>query len=78
MWMFTSQSFPKYWDEFVAKYGLHAGSSVWVVQAGWGASLAPDLQRKRGDLAPLESESFGRNISVFKLIVGQGASSSAQ
>jgi hypothetical protein len=78
MWMFTSQSFPKYWDELVAKYGLHPGSSVWVVQAGWGAAIAPDLQRKGGDLAPLDSKSFGRNISVFKLSVGQGASSAAQ
>jgi hypothetical protein len=78
MWMFTSESFPKYWDELVAKYRLHPGSGVWVVQAGWGAAIAPDLQRKRGDLAPLESESFGRNISVFKLSVGQGASSAAQ
>jgi hypothetical protein len=78
MWMFTSQSFPKYWDELVANYGLHPGRSVWVVQAGWGAGISADLQRKRGDLAPLESESFGRNISVFKLMVGQGARSAAQ
>jgi hypothetical protein len=78
MWMFTSQSFPKYWDELVAKYGLHPGSSIWVVQAGWGASIAPDLQRRRGDLAPVDSKSFGRNISAFKLIVGQGAGSAAQ
>jgi hypothetical protein len=78
MWMFTSESFPKYWDELVAKYRLHPGSGVWVVQAGWGASIAPDLQRKGGDLAPLDSKSFGRNISVFKLSVGQGASSAAQ
>jgi hypothetical protein len=78
MWMFTYGSFPRYWDELVAKYGLHPGSAVWVVQAGWGASIASDLHRERGDLAPLESESFGRNISIFKLIVGQGTSSAAQ
>jgi hypothetical protein len=78
MWMLTSQTFPKYWEEVVAKYGLRAGTGVWVVQAGWGAGIAPDLQRKRNDLAPRESESFGRNINMFKLVVGQPASSAPQ
>ena len=68
-WMFTPQSFPPYWDQFISEKNIPTGSSVWVVQAGWGASIAPGLARIRPDLQPNRSVSFGRNISTFQLRV---------
>ncbi len=69
MWMFTAETFPAYWDELIPYSGLVPGKTVWVVQAGWGASIAPDLQRVRDDLAPVKVQAFGRNISVVELRV---------
>ena len=74
MWMFAPETFPKYWDDAVSKTGLEVGNAVWVVQAGWGASIAPGLQHIRSDISPLDVQSFGRNITVFKLTVGSPAS----
>jgi len=40
------------------------------VQAGWDIHLAQDLQ-KLGGFQELKAQSFGRNISMFSLTVGQ-------
>lgn len=69
MWMFTARAFPRYWDQLISDYNLSPGSSVWIVQAGWGANIAPDLPGVRRDLAPSKVAIFGRNISAFELTV---------
>lgn len=66
-WMFTAQSFPPFWDQFVFEKNIPAGSFVWVVQAGWGASIASELARP--DVKPAKIASFGRNISAFRIQV---------
>ncbi len=70
-WMFAPETFPRSWDEFVAQNALKPGSDVWVVQAGWGVVIAPELQHKRSDISPSDIQFFGRNISMFKLTVAQ-------
>jgi len=70
-WMFAPETFPRSWDEFVVQNALRPGSDVWVVQAGWGVGIAPELQHKRSDISPSDIQFFGRNISMFKLTVAQ-------
>ncbi|MGC2058991.1 MAG: hypothetical protein WA653_12075, partial [Candidatus Sulfotelmatobacter sp.] len=52
-------------------YKLSPGETVWVVQAGWGTYLPQDLKRQFAEFRDLNFESFGKNILIFKLTVGQ-------
>jgi Dolichyl-phosphate-mannose-protein mannosyltransferase len=67
----TAGSFLSRWDEMLSTYGLKPGQSVWIFQAGWDIGLAQDLQEKVPDFHDLKSESFGRNICLFKLNVSK-------
>jgi hypothetical protein len=67
LWAFSPESFGGEWDDLVRTRQLKPGARVWIVQAGWGASIAPDLPQVRPDLVPEHFRSFGRNISVFRL-----------
>lgn len=67
---FTAERFLRRWNEMVPKYGLRSGQPVWIVQAGWNIDLTQELQ-KAPQFRQMKPESFGRNISIFKLIVGQ-------
>jgi hypothetical protein len=66
-WSFTPETFSIAWDELLSARQLKPGDNVWVIQAGWGASIAPDLARLRADLIPEQIQSFGRNITFFRL-----------
>jgi len=77
LWAFTPEAFPKYWDDLARTQQLKPGANVWVVQAGWGGSIASDLPRVRSDLIPTQVEPFGRNITIFRLTVPKPASRSA-
>ena len=52
-------------------FNLQPGDAVWIVQAGWGTHLPQDLQRQFAEFRNLHFESFGKNILIFKLTVGQ-------
>ena len=52
-------------------YQLKPGTTVWIFQAGWGVDLSEDLQRQFAEFRDLRIESFGNNIKIFKLTVGQ-------
>ena len=67
----TADVFPRRWNEMVSAYGLKPGQTVWIFQAGWDIGLAHDLQDKVPEFRDLKADSFGRNISLFKLSVGQ-------
>ena len=67
----TADTFAHRLDDVVRAYDLKSGQTVWVFQAGWDANLARNLQEKFPDFHNLQPESFGHNISLFKLIVGQ-------
>jgi hypothetical protein len=59
------------WNEIVSASNLKPGQPIWIFQAGWDIGLARELQEKSPQLHDLKGESFGRNISLFKLMVGQ-------
>jgi hypothetical protein len=63
----TADTFTRRWNEMVDTYELKPGQTLWIFQAGWDISLARDLQEKFPEFHDLKSESFGRNISLFKL-----------
>jgi hypothetical protein len=68
----TADLFPRRWNDMVGAYGLKPGQTVWIFQAGWDIGLAKELREKIPVFRDLTAESFGRNISLFKLTVGQG------
>ncbi len=70
-WMFWANNFPKNWQMFVQAYGLKPGDTVWIFQAGWGVALPEDLQKNFAEFRNLHFESFGNNIKIFKMTVGQ-------
>ena len=70
-WMFWAGNFPKEWQRFVQSYNLKPGDTVWILQAGWGVDLPADLQKHFPEFRALRFESFGKNIKIFKLTVGQ-------
>jgi hypothetical protein len=55
----------------VQAYNLKPGDPVWVVQAGWGVDLPEDLRKHYAEFHDLRFESFGKNIKIFKMMVGQ-------
>jgi hypothetical protein len=55
----------------VQAYKLNPGGAVWVVQSGWGVGLPEDLRRHFAEFHDLRFDSFGDNIKIFKLTVGQ-------
>ena len=67
----TANSFPRRWDEMVRTHDLKPGQTVWIFQAGWDIGLARELQERVPKFRDLRAESFGRNISLFRLSVGQ-------
>lgn len=63
----TPDTFPRRWSEMVRAYDLKRGQTVWIFQAGWDIGLASGLRERTPEFHDLEYESFGRNISLFKL-----------
>lgn len=70
-WQFWANNFPEEWQRFVQAYKLKPGDAVWVVQSGWGVGLPEDLRRHFAEFHDLRFDSFGDNIKIFKLTVGQ-------
>jgi dolichyl-phosphate-mannose-protein mannosyltransferase len=72
-WVLGADNFPQEWQEFVQAYKPNPGNSVWIVQAGWGVSLPEDLRKRYAEFRDPPVQSFGANIKIFKLKVGQPA-----
>jgi putative effector of murein hydrolase LrgA (UPF0299 family) len=70
-WMFWANNFPKDWKLFVQAYRLKPGDTVWILETGWGVDLPEDLRRNFAEFHNLHFESFGKNINIFKMTVGQ-------
>jgi 4-amino-4-deoxy-L-arabinose transferase-like glycosyltransferase len=68
--IFDSTMFLREWDQMVRAFELKTGEQVYIVQAGWDIHLAQDLPKVAG-FQDLRTESFGRNISMFKLVVAK-------
>lgn len=69
--LFTPNNFVNLWDRLVETFHLQPGDAVWVVQAEWDANLAEDLRSRFAEFHDLRFESFGNNIKIFKMTVGQ-------
>jgi hypothetical protein len=76
-WIFWSDNFPNAWRRAVQAYGLKPGRTVWIFQTGWGVNLPEDLQEHFVEFHELRFESFGKNIKIFKMTVGQPMPSAA-
>ena len=63
----TADIFTQRWKDVVSTYNLKPGQTVWIFQAGWNIGLAQDLPEKVPEFHDLKYETFGRNISLFKL-----------
>jgi len=69
---FTTENFFPKWNELLRTHDdLKSGRPVWVVQMGWDIALARELQTKFPQYPNLNVRYFGRNITIFKLIVGE-------
>ncbi|MFZ0199790.1 MAG: glycosyltransferase family 39 protein [Candidatus Sulfotelmatobacter sp.] len=69
--LFDGNHFFNSWDRLLETYQLKPGTIVWIFQAGWDVNLSEDLQRQYAEFRNLRIESFGNNIKIFKLTVGQ-------
>jgi hypothetical protein len=76
-WRFSANNFPEEWQRFRQAYRLNAGSTIWIFQSGWDVDLPQDLRRHVAEFHDLQFESFGKNIFIFKLIVGQSMPATA-
>jgi hypothetical protein len=65
----TADVFRRRWKEMVKANDLKPGQAVWIFQAGWDIGLARQLQEQIPEFRDLKAESFGQNISLFKLAV---------
>ncbi|MFY9951583.1 MAG: glycosyltransferase family 39 protein [Candidatus Sulfotelmatobacter sp.] len=70
-WQFWAPNFSEEWQRLMKDFNLQPGDVVWIVQAGWGTHLPQDLQRQFAEFRNLHFKSFGNNILIFKLTVGQ-------
>jgi hypothetical protein len=70
-WIFWANNFPQLWQRFEQSYNPTPGTTVWIIQAGWGVSLPEGLRRTFPEFRKLHSDSFGNNIKIFKLTAGQ-------
>ncbi len=70
-WMFWADNFPSRWLQFVQAYRLNPGDTVWVFQSGWGVALPEDLRKHYAEFHDLQFQSFGDNVKIFRLTVGQ-------
>jgi len=69
--LFDATSFVASWNRLVRTYRLKGGNTIWIVQAGWKVDLAEDLQTRFAEFRDMPVISFGSNIRIFKLTVGQ-------
>jgi dolichyl-phosphate-mannose-protein mannosyltransferase len=63
----TPDVFSRRLDYMASHYNLKPNQTIWVFQAGWDIGLARDLPAKVQEFHDLQPESFGRNISLFKV-----------
>lgn len=73
---FTPENFGALWKGMIDTFGLPPGETVWVFQAGWDADLPDQLKSKFGAFGDLKVNSFGKNIKIFPMTVGQRMPSS--
>jgi hypothetical protein len=71
LYIFTAENFLPRWNGLSPSLSLKSGQSVWIIQAGWEVDLLHELQSRVLEFRELHSQSFGKNITIFKLAVEQ-------
>jgi hypothetical protein len=77
-WQFWADNFSRHWLRLEQAYKLKPGDTVWIFQTGWGVALPEDLRKHYAEFQGLHFQSFGDNIKIFKLTVGQPMPEAAQ
>jgi hypothetical protein len=70
-WILSDENFARNWQLFIRAYALKEGTTVWIFQAGWNADLPEQLRNRFPAFSDLHFQSFGKNIKVFKMTVGE-------
>jgi hypothetical protein len=71
---YTAENFFVRLNEMAQKYGLRSEQTVWIVQVGWDINFTQELKKQYPEFRDLKVQSFGQNISVFKVVTGQRGS----
>jgi hypothetical protein len=69
--IFTAAIFLEKWRNLVQLEGLNPEDSVYILQAGWDIHLVEELRDKFPEFHDLQPQSFGRNITFFRLAASQ-------
>ena len=69
--IFDAATFLEKWRTLVQLEGLMPEDSVYILQAGWDIHLAEELRDKFPEFQDLQPQSFGRNITFFRLAARQ-------
>jgi hypothetical protein len=64
---YTAENFFVRLNEMAEKYGLRPDQAVWIVQVGWDINFTQELKKQYPEFRDLKVQSFGQNISVFKV-----------
>ncbi|HTF43108.1 MAG TPA: glycosyltransferase family 39 protein [Terriglobales bacterium] len=67
---YTAENFFVRLNEMAQKYGLRSDQTVWIVQVGWDINFTQELKKQYPEFRDLKVQSFGQNISVFKVLTG--------
>jgi hypothetical protein len=70
-WSFRAGTFVQDWNQLVYAYSLEPGAVVWVSQAGWDTTISDDLRQNFAEFRDRSVQSFGKNIKLIKMTVGQ-------
>lgn len=70
-WTFDADFFLQDWPRLTEAYRLKPGTAVWVIQMGWDTSIADGLRKNNQEFRNVDVRSFGKNITVMKLIAGE-------
>jgi hypothetical protein len=76
LWKFAPEAFLGYWNRMLSSYRLPPGQNVWVIQEGWSVGTGAKLKLASPQYQNLKIESFGHNIQIFELTVGQSQEAS--
>jgi len=73
LYIFSTESFLRRWNDLLGSFRMKPGQGVWVIQAGWEVDLSQELENRFPEFHELNPQSFGKNISIFRLTAEQAA-----
>ncbi len=70
-WTFSPETFMNSYGGLVKSANLQSSDQAWVAQAGWEIELPATLKASLPAFQNLQTNSFGKNIQFFKIVVSQ-------